>query len=345
VLARDVESDKAMYQAVLNRMKETAVTKDLKPNKIRIVQPATVPERPIKPDRTKVIAFGILAGLGLGLLMVMLLNAIDRSLKTVDQTEEFLGLPVLSAVPKFSGLKQDKPLSVLTDDAQSAEAESFRTLRTSLAMTGGKENRRTVLFTSALPAEGKTFCSLNYALSLAQQGLRTLVIDCDLRRPMVEALLDCKQGQGQGVTDYLTKQKKFDEVVYATDSQNLFYVPAGGDVPNPAELLANTGVDSLIDEALLQFDRVIVDSAPIHAVSDTLLILNRIQSVCLVVRVRKTPQNAVQRAVKMLLDAKAPLTGIILNLLPRNRGRGYYYDSHYEYAYRGKYGKKKVCVQ
>jgi capsular exopolysaccharide synthesis family protein len=210
-------------------------------------------------------------------------------------------------------------------------------------MLGRKEDRRVFLFTSAVPSEGKTFCSLNYSLCLAQQGLRTLIIDCDLRRPMVERTLEGKRERSCGVTDYLTGQKNFRAITQQTAYQNYHYIPAGTYCPNPAELLAATGIDGLIDEALKHFDRIIIDSAPIHAVSDTLLMLKRVQTACLVVRARKTPRGAVRRAIQLLQEAGAPLSGVILNLLPRSRLHGYYYNSYYEYTYRGNYAEAKPC--
>lgn len=345
VLARDVESDRALYLSVLNRIKETSVTKDFTSNKIRVIQQASVPEKPIKPEKVRVILAGVMAGLVSSVLLVFLLNTLDRSLKTVDQTEEYLGLPVLSTIPKFTGTVGDQRKLITHDDADCSEAESFRTLRTALSMLGRKEDRKVFLFTSAVPSEGKTFCSLNYSLSLAQQGLRTLIIDCDLRRPMVEKSLLNTDKRGFGLSDHLTGQKTIHEVIHSTETENFFYMPAGTDTPNPAELLAKTGIDGVIDEALKHFDRVVVDSAPIHAVSDTLLILNRIQTLCLVIRSRKTPKNSVRRALQILQEAEAPLAGVILNLMPRSRASGYYYyDSHYDYAYRGKYAVKKAVA-
>jgi len=338
-LAREVESDLALYQSVLNRIKETTVTKEIKPNSVRVVQHATAPERPVKPVPAMVSGLALFAGLGGGVFLALFLNAMDRSFKTVDQAEEYLQVPVLAAIPKFNGTVTDQRKLITDDDADSAESEAFRTLRTALGMLGKKEDRRVSLFTSAVPSEGKTFTSINYSLSLAQQGLRTVIIDCDLRRPMVEKTLINEREQGVGVTDYLTGKKDFQSVVHTTGEENFFYIPAGSRTPNPAELLSQRGLDGLIDEALLHFDRVIVDSAPIHAVSDTLLILNRIQTLCLVVRCRRTPRNSVQRAVQILQEADAPLAGIILNMIPRAKGGyGYYYDSYYSYSYYGDYG-------
>lgn len=338
-LAREVDSDRALYESVLNRIKETALTKEIKPSKIRVVQEAQVPELPVKPNKIKVALLAIVAGFGGGILIALFLGSLDRSLKTVDQTEEFLGVPVVSAIPKFIGAPAGKRKLINSDDADSCEAEAFRTLRTALSMLGRKDERRVSLFTSAIPSEGKTFCSVNYAISLAQQGLRTLIIDCDLRRPMVENTLVNSNKRDHGVTDYLTGQKDFKAVIHSTETENFFYMPAGTHTPNPAELLAQTGIDGLIDEALLHFDRVIVDSAPVHAVSDTLLVLNRIQTVCLVIKSGSTPRNSVLRAVQMVKEAGGPLAGVILNQIPRSKGGyGYYYDSYYSYGYQGKYG-------
>jgi len=153
-------------------------------------------------------------------------------------------------------------------------------------------------------------------------------------------LLNTRQ-RGAGVTDYITGAKELDAVVHATETENFFYLPAGGEAPNPAELLAKIGINKLVEEALEKFDRVVIDSAPIHAVSDTLLILERVQTACLVIRARKTPRNAVRRAIQLLKHSGAPLSGVILNMLPRGNRNGYYYDCYYDYNYHGYYGEKK----
>jgi capsular exopolysaccharide synthesis family protein len=207
-------------------------------------------------------------------------------------------------------------------------------------MLGRDENRRTFLFTSALPEEGKTFCSTNFSLCLAQQGLRTVIIDGDLRRPAVEQALTKERGKRRGVTDYLTGQARLDEVICSTGHKDFYFIPAGTMAPNPAELLAQGHFEALIDEALTKFDRVVVDSAPIHAVSDTLVMLDRIQTVCLVVRAGKTPRKAVQRSIFLLKQAEAVMGGVILNRMRKRRNVGYNY--YYDYSYKGSYSGKGV---
>jgi succinoglycan biosynthesis transport protein ExoP len=326
-LARDVDSNRALYQTILNQIKDNAVMKDLKISNIRIIQKAEVPDRPVKPDKLKVTSVGIFFALLSSVLLVLFLNHIDQSLKTVSQAEEALGLPVLCAIPKFDGP---------TDHTALAKIEAFRTLRANLSTLGRKDERRVFLFTSSLPGEGKTFCSLNYALSLARQGLTTLVIDCDMRRPMIEKILRSTKERGAGLTDYLTTHKTLEQVVQVSESENLFFISGGSISPNPVELLANSGFDALVREALTHFDRIVIDSAPMNVVSDTLLILPCIQTVCLVICANRTPQSAARRTTGLLQNAGAPLAGIILNLLPRNAVDGYYHD----YVYRQSYSKE-----
>ena len=342
VLTREVESDRGLYDNVLKKMKEGQVTKELQSDKLRVIQPALAPEIPAKPQKVKIMAAAVLVGLMGGLMLALLLNQIDSSIKSVDQAEEFLQLPVLSAIPQITSFGNNRGL-VVVDDAKSIGAEAIRTLRTSLSMLGKAEDRRVYLFTSAIPAEGKTFCSLNYAVSMAQQGAKTLLIDGDLRRPAVEKAISGKDKKAVGVTDYILGQKSLKEIVQQTGIENFSFIPAGTTAPNPAELLGQHGIDGLVAEALLNYDRVVIDSAPVHAVSDTLLMLKRVQTVCLVARANKTPRKATLRAVQMLRHAEAPLAGLILNRLPRRVGLGgYYYDSYYNYSYYGKYGAKGV---
>jgi succinoglycan biosynthesis transport protein ExoP len=342
VLAREVESDRLLYDAVVQRLKETSLTKELQPDKIRIVQPAIVPKLPFKPETTKVLVQGLIGGLAFGLMLALFLHSLETSLKSVDEAESYLKLPVLSVIPQVKVTRPGKSHLVVADDAKSSGAESFRSLRTSLSMLGREEERRVFLLTSALPQEGKTFCSLNYAASLGQTGLRTVLIDCDLRRPSVEKILTGTRSQKPGVTDFLTGKAKLPDIIQATGIENFSFISSGTTAPNPGELLTRNSIDSLVEDALQQFQRVVIDSAPIHAVSDTLLILNRVQTVCIVGRACKTPRKSILRALQLLQKVRAPIAGIILNRMPRRRGLEYYYDHYYDYSYRGKYSEKRV---
>jgi capsular exopolysaccharide synthesis family protein len=286
------------------------------------------------------MAMAGMAGVFLGVFLIMVLRVTDTSIKTVDDAETGLGLSVFSVVPNMPHLRNGKSRLVVAEQAQSEAAEAFRTLRTSLTMLGRPEDRRVSLFTSAVPSEGKTFCAINYAASLAQVGHRTLLIDADLRRAALEAALVGPDHNSLGLTEYLTGGKSLAEVVQPAKVENLFFVSGGSTAANPAELLARDGLSSIIADALRCYDRVVLDSAPITAVSDTLLILKNAQHVCLVVRAAHTSSRYVRRCLGLLLGAEASLSGIILNRMPRRRDAGY--AAYYDYQHHGKYGKKGV---
>ena len=342
VLTREVKSDQALFDSVISRLGETAVAAQIAPERIRVIQPALVPELPAWPKVKLLFLLAIFGGLGVGLGISFLLYSVDASFHTVDEVEHTLEYPVLGAIPKLSRLKGNE--LVASQSATSSGAEVFRSLRATLSLLGKESERRTYLFTSSLPGEGKTFNSANYAASLAQQGLRTLLIDLDLRRPMVENFFTGVSGQLPGVTDYFLGRKKLQELWRQNEAiPNMCWIPAGSSVPNPAELLTQSDFPHLLKEGLAHFDRVIVDTAPVLPVSDTLLLADKVQTVVLVVQSCKTSRKAVARSLLLLKNANAPIAGVVLNMLPNRIINGYYYSYYqgYGYGHYGHYGKKK----
>ena len=299
---------------------------------VRIVEPATVPDKPIKPRVMFVTAAALFGGLLLGLGVCFALHAMDSSLKTVDRAELYLGMPVIAAVPIGPKVSSSSTLPLLSEP-HGLVAESFRTLRTSLSLLGRRSERQTFIFTSAVPGEGKSFCSSNYAVSLAQQGLRTLLIDADLRLPTIGKMF-FEGKPRKGLSDCLAGQAPTDQCIEGADVENLSVMTAGNRPPNPAELLSGSSFGELMKELSSKFDDIVIDSPPVHAVSDTLLLVKYAQSVCLVVHAGKTPAKAVLRATAKLVEAGAKPVGFILNRLPRRSGGGYYY--HYS---AGQYGE------
>jgi polysaccharide biosynthesis transport protein len=329
VLVREVDSDRALYDSVLKRMNETNVTKNLDQNNIRLIAEPMVPVKPAKPRKLRILALAFLGGLVLGSGIVIGIDLSDRSIRTVNEVEEILGLPVLTLVPRSKRRHLDHKPVVCANPA-SHEAEAFRSLRTALSFLGQRKDFKTVLFTSANPGEGKTYCSLNCAAALAQLGLRTLLVDADLRRPsLTKALLP--HTKTPGLSDCLAGNETFMDCCNPTDTENLFILGAGGRASNPAELLAAGDLPGLLKEAMLYFDRVVLDSAPINAVSDTQLIAKEIESVCLVLRAGKTPRHAVIRACGLLARATHSPDAVVLNrVVPR---RGEYYHARYTKMY------------
>jgi len=329
-LVREVETDRALYESVLTRMKVTNVAKGIWENNIRVIAAPFLADRPAKPAKRKILLLAILGGFVLGCGLVVGTDMADQSIRHVDQVEEISGLSVLTSVPESKRKDLDK-VSVLTSDPASYEAEAFRSLRTALSFLGPEKDRKTVLFTSANPAEGKSYCSFNYAAALAHTGLRTLLIDADLRRPnLSKAVL--AGTKARGLTDCLTHRAIVRDCCKPTSIENLFLLPAGERASKPAELLASCDFVGLLNETLLHFDRIVLDSAPINAVSDTQLIAKDIQSVCFVVRAAKTPGRAIVRACSLLAQAASSPDGIVFNRLPR-RSRDRYYFSEYAGEY------------
>jgi polysaccharide biosynthesis transport protein len=375
-LARQAETDRALYESVIRQIKETNLTKDVKANAVSVIEHSPFPNFPVSPRPTKTILLGLLGGLAVGLAFVFGADALDRSIKTVDQAETTLGLPVFAAVPDttdegpVSRLKRrSKPFGssnyrVVVETPESPAAEAFRNLRAALSLLGPEAERKVSLFTSAVPNEGKSFTSANYSLALAQQGYRVLLIDGDLRRPNMHRIFrfpdantsnNSEEDTTPGVTDCLVGKADLasaarvispgeiqlvDEdieltgkILTATGGQ-LSVLAGGRRAPNPAEILAGPFFGQLIAEAANLFDRVVIDSAPILAVSDTLLMMPHVQTVCIVVRAAKTPRPAVRRAITLLAKSGIRPAGLVLNRLRRSRGVGYYYY----YASHG-YGK------
>ena len=329
-LVREVETDRALYESVLTRMKVSNVAKGIWENNIRVIETPLVPNKPAKPAKLKILVLGLLGGCVAGCGLVVGIDMADSSIRSVDQVEAVLGLPVLTLVPRSKRRHLDKE-PVVTARPGSHEAEAFRSLRTALSFLGQQKNSKAVLFTSANPGEGKTYCSLNCGAALAQLGLRTLLIDADLRRPnLTKALL--AGSKAPGLSACLTGNATFMDCCRPTGTENLFVLGAGERVSNPAELLASADLAGLLKEAMLYFDRVVLDSAPINAVSDTQLIAKEIESVCLVIRAGKTPRRAIVRACGLLERATHSPDAVVLNRLVR-RSRDDYYFARYAGMY------------
>jgi Mrp family chromosome partitioning ATPase len=382
-LARQAETDRALYESVLRQIKDTNLTKDVKTNAVSVVERSPVSHSPVSPNPKKAIVLGLLAGLAAGLAFVFGADTLDRSVKTVDQAENTFGLPVFAAVPETneqgpgSRLKrQRKTLGssnyrVVVKTPESPAAEAFRNLRAALSLLGPEVERKVSLFTSAVPNEGKSFTSANYSLALAQQGYRVLLIDGDLRRPNMHKIfhfpqpaktnnsegdgapgvMDCLVGEADvasaarpipaGEIDIVSGKIAIEGNFLTATGGQLSVLAGGRRAPNPAEILAGPFFGQLVAEAARLFDRVVIDSAPILAVSDTLLMMPHVQTVCIVVRSGKTPRAAVRRAISLLTSAGIRPAGLVLNRLRRGRGVGYYYyyASHGYGAEEGAYSR------
>lgn len=332
VLTREVEADKILYESVLRRLKETQVTKAIEANNVRIVEPALAPALPLRPRKTATMVFALFGGLVVGIGSAWGRNILANSLKTVDQAETALQLPVMGSIPLSEDpLYDPEELLYVWNDPDSEISESFRSLRAALGVS--KNPNSVLLFTSAGPGEGKTFCCSNCAISLAQQGFKTLLIEGDLRRPSLDKIFLSDRNY-LGITDYLAGHNRFQEVVADTAIDHLSLIPIGSVKGGVSEKLSPAKFNRLIEEALRHYDRVIIDTAPMLSVGDTLLMLERVEGVFLVVHSGRTARKAAWRAVQLLERVNARLMGVILNGIPLRLGLPYYYS----YSARESYG-------
>jgi capsular exopolysaccharide synthesis family protein len=352
VLSREVETDTALYQSVVSRMKETGVKASEESAPFRILEEPMIPSSPMPDASIRYLFVGFIILLGGSIAGVMIHDRLSSTIRSVDEAENMLDHPVLGSIPDekinpelLYGAKTDTsehpkrrkqarpkyyPISVV-EAPNSSIAESYRSLRTSIMLLDSKLDTKTLMFTSAIPAEGKTFCTLNTAAAFAIMGKNTVIVDADLRRPTLHhALLGGEVTAG--LSDYLSGQASLEEVLRPTKIPNLVFLSAGHRSTIPAELLASKEMDDLLVLLRNRFDRVIIDSAPIHAVSDSLILASKIPTTAMVIKTESTSLHAIRRAMHLLRETDTRIAGLILNRMKRS-GAGYYYYYYYGRKY------------
>lgn len=323
VLSRDVETDRALYESILRRLKETDVARSVQLSDLRVFETAILPGAPAQQSALKFLALGMFAGMVVGTVVILGSYLTEGSWRTPEEVEGATGLPVLSSVPRLSGrISETEILKALSDPSQQA-MEAFRSLRTALHLGARKKGRNCFLFTSALPDDGKSFCSLGYALTLARQGVRTLLIDADLRSPSLDSVV-VGSVKPTGLIDVLEGRMRLSAAICPTEVQGLHLLPAGKILPTASELLTRKGIHSILGSAREQYDCIVVDSAPIQSVSDALLLAEAVDTVCLVVRYAVTPRKAALRALHLFNDHGTPVEGIVFNHANPVAPYGYY---------------------
>ncbi len=341
ILKQEADSNRQLYDGLLEKLKEASLAAGLNSSNIRIVDKARIPRFPARPKVRRNLLLALLAGLMLGISGAFLLEMADQTVRTPEQVQ-VLGLPVMAAIPLrgrgglaktpvkrllgASGTNGDlTPTLVTSLQPQSGISEAYRTLRTSILLSSAGQAPQVVVITSALPSEGKTMTCVNTAVVMAKQGKRVLLIDADLRRANIHKIFELRPEVG--LSNVLSGGARWQEAVRSTAEANLFVLPSGPLPPHPSELLASAGMQNVIREARNVYDHVIIDSPPILSVTDAVLLAVRADMVALVVRSGQTSFAAVRDARDLLLDVKAPLRGIVLNAVDvQSPDYGYYYE-------------------
>jgi exopolysaccharide transport family protein len=348
LLKRDVDSNRTLYEGLLEKLKEAGVTAGLRSNSFRVVDVARVPGAPVEPNLPRNLAFALALGLSTGVGLAFLLEGIDNTIRTPEQAHAISGLPSLGIIPMGSravidtGLRKPRLALASSKEAvelitqvrpQSQMAESYRALRTSLLLASVGAPPKVILVTSALPQEGKTTTSINVAIVLAQKGSRVLLIDADLRRPSIHKTLG--MGPRPGLSNVLTGNLELQDVVSETSIwPNLFVLPAGTPPPNPAELLASAAMKSVLSTLQESYDHIVIDTPPTLSVTDAVVVSALAEAVVLVVRSGQTTKQALRRSRELLSAVNARISGVLLNAADLRSP-----DYHYYYEYQGKYAQ------
>jgi len=339
-LKRDVDTNRQLYNGLLQRLKEVGVVGGIGTNNIAIVDPAEVPSSPFKPSLRKNLAVAIAIGLFGGVLLVFLFETLDDTLKTSADVERRIGAPVLGVVPfvnaRAHAIAADEIPLLPYQDPRSALAESYRSLRTSLTFSTADGAPKVIHFTSASSREGKTTSSVSTAITFAQSGNKVLVIDADLRNPAVHKVLALTQMEG--LTNYLAGNAKPAKIARPTRVRGLFAITSGPLPPNPVELLSSAKMMDLLSLAAERFDYVIIDGPPVVGLADALVLAKLAKATIFMVEAGATRIGALEGSIKRLRDANAPLLGAVLAKFGKagsGYGYGYGYDYHYSYSYGG----------
>ena len=349
ILKREVDTNRQLYEGLLQRLKEAGVSASLKASNIRIVDSAVPPAKPAKPKIPLNLAVATLLGLGLGISAAFLQERLDDTLKGADDVERLFGLPALALIPAVHHLNGNGPSvrrlldhSNLLRSRQNGTAsnpcacwhridqggkrhaalvEAFRSLRASVLLSTADHPPGSLLITSTQPGEGKTTVATNLAISLAQLGQRVLLVDADLRFPSLQRLFCIRENLG--LVSYLTGQEDWRTAVCPSGSPGLDLLPCGPVPPNPAELLSSKSMGAFLGSAKSEYAFVILDSSPLLMLADSRILASLVDGVLLVAKSGATPREQIRQSQSGIRSAGANLIGVVLNNVTLHTN-GYY---------------------
>jgi polysaccharide biosynthesis transport protein len=361
ILKREAEANKVLYDGLLTKLREAGVSAGLRSSNIRIVDPAMVPSAPSRPAKARNVALAIVVGLVGGIGLALIREYMDNTVKTPDDIETLARLPSLAVVPQFEATEGNgaggrqkllpgyssnghgKRMELVAQHLPKSQmSEAFRALRTSLLLSRADHPPQVILVTSALPREGKTTAAANLAVTLAQLGDKTIVVDADLRKPGIGRLLNMSGGNYAGLSSYLAGASSLDLVIVPHPTiPNLAAIPTGPLPPNPADLLSSHKVAEMIAELRKKFKFIVIDSPPVMAATDAVILSVLSDGVLLVVRSGETPKEAFTRTRDLLVSVKCNILGVVLNAVT-SRSTDYYYSYRY-YPYSYGYGPQEAA--
>ncbi|HTB80875.1 MAG TPA: polysaccharide biosynthesis tyrosine autokinase [Opitutaceae bacterium] len=332
-LDREFRVNEQLLEAMLARMRQTAVTSTIETQSARIIDRAFESQNPVTPNVPINLAVGLLGGIVFGLGFAYFIAVIDDRVKSAFDVESFVGLPVVGVIPRIERMEQPDKAQIVSNGADPMTVEAFLSLHSTLRLKDESKNARFLLLTSTMPGEGKSFITTNLALAFASQGQRTVIVDCDLRKPNVQKSFRLQAGKG--VITYCVHAAPLEEIIVRNVHPNLDVITTGGRVKNPAQLLNSKEFETLVTELGKRYDRVLFDTPPLGAVSDAMNILPLMDGAIFAIQFNRVRRRAAQQIAHRLLSANIPVFGAVLNDMKVGLAGEYgeYHDKSYKEYY------------
>ena len=322
-----------LYILLEQRYQEALINVQSQPGNVIIIDKARIPQSPSKPNRIMIILVGLVLGSGLAFGYVFIKNYFDDTVKVPEDIQN-KNINVLAWIPKIEGIDVNGKLDfqfIAAKSPDSIPSEAFRALRTRVVFSKlAKDSLKTILVTSAAPKEGKTTISLNLAGSFALTNKKTLLIDCDLRKPQIHHIF--KSNKSPGLIDYLIGDVLFEEIIKPTEIDNLKFITTGTIPPNPAEMMDSREMKELLVKCRNEYDIIIIDSPPIIAVTDAEILSGIVDGTLIVVSADTTEVELMERAVELIKRENTQFLGTVLNNFSYKSGYGSYYKYYYYYS-------------
>jgi capsular exopolysaccharide synthesis family protein len=329
-----------MYEAFLSKLNQTQDQQGIQTPDARIISRAEVPDTPSYPNKLLVIAVAVPGGLLLGLMFAFMMERLDSGFRTTYQVETMLGYPVLATIPEVFESEKGKPsypADRIVNRPMSSFSESIRGLHLALTLSNVDKQPKVVVVTSAVPGEGKSTIAVSLARLTARSGLKTVLIDADLRRPTLASAVGL-QTPTCGILEAVLGSHSLDECLVKDPLSDVFVLPCAKRPISPSDLLSSQAMKNLIGTLAKTFDFVVIDSAPVLPVNDTKILSRSADTVLFVTRWEKTPREGVSNAIRSLADIHAPIAGIALARADMKRFQYYSYGYQDYESYNKYYG-------
>ena len=335
-LQREADANKLLYENFLTRFKQTRTEEDIQQADARLVSSALPPRVPSFPKKGVLIGFSFLGSIFVGIAGAFLLERLDNGFRNSEQVEKLLGVPTLGLVPAV--VRQELPQDVVVKRPTSQYSEAIRSIRTALRYSDIDHPPKVVLITSSLAGEGKTVFACSLARSVARSGGKSLLVDCDLRRPSVAKLLGVN-GE-PGMLDMFSENGNIDSIIRVDEESGMHYIPSKGGTANPQDLLGSQQMRSFLERMSSRYDLIVLDAPPVLAVSDPIILSHFVDTTIYLVRWEKTPRPIVTGAMKLLRTNGGAVAGVVLSRVNSRKHATYGYgDAGYYYGrYSNYYG-------